>query len=154
MSDQKITVENICQACGKGPCNEPCKLWYDCLGGKEIDVAELPRKRKCKRRTCVMEEIDIELKINDHEHEIGSLKHRVKSIEEKQSEISTLTNSVNELAINMRYMLEEQKEQGNRLRALETEPSDNAKYYRRTIIASVITAVVGAAIGALIALFA
>lgn len=101
-----------------------------------------------------MEEIDIELKINDHEHEIGSLKHRVKSIEEKQSEISTLTNSVNELAINMRYMLEEQKEQGNRLRALETEPSDNAKYYRRTIITSVITAVVGAAIGALIALFA
>lgn len=49
MSNQKITVENICQACGKGPCNEPCKLWYDCLGGKEIDVAELPRKRKCKK---------------------------------------------------------------------------------------------------------
>ena len=99
-----------------------------------------------------MEEQDVVLKINDHEHEIGSLKHRVKSLEEKQSEISTLTNSVNELAINMRYMLEEQKEQGNRLRKLESEPVDNAKYYKRTIITSIITAVAGAIIGAVLAL--
>lgn len=152
MSDPKITIENICQACAKGPCDEPCKIWYDCLAGKEIGVAELLKIRKRKRRTTSMEEQDVVLKINDHEHEIGSLKHRVKNLEEKQSEISSLTNSVNELAINMRYMLEEQKDQGNRLRKLESEPADNAKYYKRTIITSIITAVAGAIIGAVLAL--
>lgn len=36
-----ITVENICQACEKGPCDEPCSLWYDCLEGKEIKAEDL-----------------------------------------------------------------------------------------------------------------
>ena len=49
-------------------------------------------------------------------------------------------------------MLEEQKEQGNRLRKLESEPVDSAKYYKRTIITSIITAVAGAIIGAVLAL--
>lgn len=95
---------------------------------------------------------EIKLKINDHDHEIGSLKHRVKQVEEKQSEIGALTSSVNELAINMRYMVEEQKKQGKRLDQLEKEPLENAKYIKRTIITSIITSVVGAVIGALITL--
>lgn len=36
-----ITVENICQACEKGPCEEPCAVWYDCLEGKEIKAEDL-----------------------------------------------------------------------------------------------------------------
>lgn len=92
------------------------------------------------------------LKLNDHDHEIKSLKHRVDEIEEKQSEIGSLAQSVNELAINMRYMVEEQKKQGERLRKLETEPLDNAKYYKRTIITAIITAFIGAILGAIISL--
>lgn len=37
----KITVENICRACGKGPCDAPCELWYRCLEGEEIKAEEL-----------------------------------------------------------------------------------------------------------------
>lgn len=99
-----------------------------------------------------MNDQQIALKLNDHDHEIKSLKHRVEEVEQKQSEIGELTQSVNKLAINMGYMLDEQKEQGERLKKLETEPADNAKYYRRTIISCVITTVIGGILGALIAL--
>ncbi len=99
-----------------------------------------------------MNDRQIALKLNDHDHEIKSLKHRVEEVEQKQSEIGELTQSVNKLAINMGYMLDEQKEQGERLKKLETEPADNAKYYKRTIISCVITTVLGGILGALIAL--
>jgi len=99
-----------------------------------------------------MNDQQIALKLNDHDHEIKSLKHRVEEVEQKQSEIGELTQSVNKLAINMGYMLDEQKEQGERLKKLETEPADNAKYYKRTIISCVITTVLGGILGALIAL--
>ena len=99
-----------------------------------------------------MNEQQIALKLNDHDHEIKSLKHRVEEVEQKQSEIGELTQSVNKLAINMGYMLDEQKEQGERMKKLETEPADNAKYYKRTIISCVITTVLGGILGALIAL--
>lgn len=96
---------------------------------------------------------EVKLKLNDHDHEIKSLKHRVSDIESKQSEIGKLAQSVNELAINMRYMVEEQKKQGERLRKLETEPLDNAKHFWRTFITAIITTLVGGGIGALIAHF-
>lgn len=99
-----------------------------------------------------MNEQEIALKINDHEHEIKSLKHRVDEVEENQSEISSLTQSVNELAINMRYMMEEQKAQGERLRKIEAEPLDDAKHYKRLAIGCIITTVIGGIIGALLAL--
>lgn len=99
-----------------------------------------------------MNDRDVELKLNDHTHEIKSLKHRVDEIEKKQESISSLAQSVNELAINMKYMVEEQKEQGARLQRLESEPADNAKYYKRLIIGSICTTVLGAILGALIAL--
>lgn len=36
-----ITIENICQACEKGPCESPCDIWYDCLEGKQIKLEDL-----------------------------------------------------------------------------------------------------------------
>ena len=42
MSDAcKITIENICSACGKGSCDEPCELWYRCLEGEVIKMEDL-----------------------------------------------------------------------------------------------------------------
>lgn len=99
-----------------------------------------------------MNDQQIALKLNDHDHEIKSLKHRVEEVEQKQSEIGELTQSVNKLAINMGHMLDEQKEQGERLKKLEAEPADNARYYKRTIISCVITTIIGGILGALIAL--
>ena len=59
-----------------------------------------------------MNEQQIAFKLNDHDHEIKSLKHRVEEVEQKQSEIGELTQSVNKLVINMGYMFDKQKEQG------------------------------------------
>ena len=92
------------------------------------------------------------LKLNDHDHEIASLKHRVTNIETKQTEIGQLTLSVNELATNMKYMVEEQKNQGDRLERLEKEPLETSKFVRRTLISSVISTVVGAILGAILVL--
>lgn len=36
-----ITIENICQACEKGPCEQPCELWYKCLEGTIIKPEDL-----------------------------------------------------------------------------------------------------------------
>lgn len=94
----------------------------------------------------------INLKLNDHDHEIGSLKHRMQKMENCQSDIQKLTLSVDKLATNMQYMLQEQKEQSTRISALEKEPLENAKYYKRTIITSILTGVVGTIIGALLML--
>ena len=41
-----------------------------------------------------MDETNIELKLNDHEHEIGSLKHRMKAVEENQKALNSLATSV------------------------------------------------------------
>jgi len=96
------------------------------------------------------EEIAVNLTKNNEE--IKSLKHRMDDVETKQNEIETLTASVNKLAINMEYMLKEQKDQGNRLKQLEIAPLDGAKQLRATVISSIVTAVIGAIIGALLAL--
>lgn len=100
-----------------------------------------------------MEESKILIKLNDHTHEISSLKHRVSEIEQKQESINALASSVNELAINMKYMLEEQKEQGTRLKQLETEPLESTKYYRRLIAGTIITSILGLIVGAVIGIF-
>ena len=97
-----------------------------------------------------MAEQDIAIKLNDHDHEIGSLKHRVDEVEKKQESNNRLTISVNELALNMKYMVEELKEQGSRLKKLESEPIESAKYYRRLIISAVITTAIGIIIGAVL----
>lgn len=33
----KITIENICAACGRKGYEQPCEKWYDCLEGKPVD---------------------------------------------------------------------------------------------------------------------
>lgn len=37
---------------------------------------------------------ELALKVNDHEHEIGSLKHRMKAVEENQKALNSLATSV------------------------------------------------------------
>lgn len=99
-----------------------------------------------------MENGNINLKLNDHGHEIKTLKHRIDAMEEKQNSIYDLTLAVNKLAISVEYMAKEQKEQGDRLDTLEKEPVEASKYYKRMILSSIATAIIGAIIGALITL--
>lgn len=52
----------------------------------------------------------------------------------------------------MEYMAKEQTKQGARLERLEKEPAESHKYFKRTILTSIITTFVGAVIGAVLAL--
>lgn len=66
---------------------------------------------------------EVILKLNDHDHEITSLKHRMDDAEEKQEDNIQLTLSVSELANNMKHMLEVQKEQSELLISKSVEAS-------------------------------
>ena len=41
MGQTKLTVENVCEACSKRPCNEPCETWYKLFEGGSVSPAEL-----------------------------------------------------------------------------------------------------------------
>ena len=87
---------------------------------------------------------DIAVKLEGHEHEIESLKHRMKKQEEQSSIIQDLAMSVKEWAINSKNMMEEQKKQGERLEKLENKPADRWNTLTKTIITSIVSTVVGA----------
>ena len=93
-----------------------------------------------------MNEIDIELRLNDHEHEIKSLKHRMTEQESQSKALNDLALSVKELAINMNIIVDKQENQNKRLAELETKP---AKRWE-TIVTCLITTIVGAVIGFLL----
>ncbi len=97
-----------------------------------------------------MDEQDIAIKFNDHEHEIGSLKHRLADVERKQEEIGELSRNVERLATNMELMLKEQQKQRRELDALKDAPAQEYKYYKRLIWGCVITGLVGAVLGAVL----
>lgn len=94
---------------------------------------------------------EIAVKLEHHEQEIKSLKHRMEAREEKDKTLSDLASSVKTLAVHMEYMVAEQKKQGERLEKLEHAPADDFKYYKRLIIGCVITTIVGGIIGAVLA---
>ncbi|OQA48436.1 MAG: hypothetical protein BWY46_01382 [Firmicutes bacterium ADurb.Bin300] len=95
---------------------------------------------------------DVAIKLNDHDHEISSLKHRVKECEEQQATINKLVNSVDKLATNMENMLEEQKTQRREINELKQVPAEDFKYYKRLIVGCILTGVVGAILGAILTL--
>ena len=41
MSNEELTIENICAACGKGPCETPSDKWYALLSGEKITPEDL-----------------------------------------------------------------------------------------------------------------
>lgn len=83
------------------------------------------------------------IKITGLDHEIASLKHRVKDCEEQQTALQRLTMSVNKLAINMESMLKEQATQRSEINELKDIPSSEYTYYKRLFIGAVLSAVVG-----------
>ena len=101
-----------------------------------------------------MTEEDIAVKLNSHDHEIKSLKHRMDEQEEQSKTIQDLVLSVQKLAMNMEAMLKEQSAQGDRLSALEKEPADRWNNMTRTIFTTIVSTVAGALAAGLIFLIA
>lgn len=94
---------------------------------------------------------EIAVRLENHEQEIKSLKHRMDEQEGKDKTLTELTISVKTLATNMEYMAKEQQKQGERLERLEHEPADNYKHYKRLVIGCVLTTILGALLGAILA---
>lgn len=100
-----------------------------------------------------MNDEEIAVKLEGHEHEIKSLKHRTTELEEQNKTIQELAMSVKELALNMKNMMEEQKRQGGRLLKLEQEPAEKWNSAKKTAFTAIISTLAGAmATGVLIAL--
>lgn len=83
---------------------------------------------------------EIAVKFTEHHQEIGSLKHRVKELEDLNKTIQYLAISVNELAVNMNGMLKEQERLSARIESLESVPSSRWN----TVVIAGITAIVSA----------
>lgn len=75
---------------------------------------------------------------------------RIALLEENIREISTLTVSVEKMAVNMTNMLEELKKQGERLEKLEQEPAEAHKQIKIAAITALISTIVGSVVTALI----
>lgn len=88
--------------------------------------------------------------VSQHDTQIKNLERRMADVEEMQKQIVDLTISTKELAMSVKNMTEEQKEQGDRIKALELKP---IKLWE-TIVGTVVTGIVGAILGAIIAMIA
>lgn len=91
-----------------------------------------------------MTEEDIAVKLEGHDHEIASLKHRVKDQEEQSKTIQDLVLSVKELALNMKNMLEVQAKQTEDIERLKSEPAERWNSAKRTAFNTIVGAVAGA----------
>ena len=95
---------------------------------------------------------DLLLEHSEFKHQIDNIENRLEKCESQQEAMSSLTRSVDRLAITMSTMVEEQKELKAEVKALKEAPAEDFNHYRRTIISCIITTVAGALIGSLIAL--
>lgn len=95
-------------------------------------------------------EMEVAVKLEAHEHEIASLKHRVKELEAENKAIQELALSVNKMAVNMENMLEEQRRQGERLEVLEKVPSETDKQIKQAVITALAGGIVGTFVTAIL----
>lgn len=90
---------------------------------------------------------ELALKVNDHEHEIGSLKHRMKAVEEYQKTLNSLATSV-------AVMVEKTDAISNKVDSIDSKVSTiEQKPGKRWdgIVDKMIWLIVGAALAALFA---
>ena len=97
-----------------------------------------------------MTEESIAIQLTGHEHEIGSLRHRMKHVESQVEAINKLTASVENLAISVQEMLRSQKEHTARITRLECHPAEEARGLRREILKAIVSTVIGALLGILL----
>lgn len=93
-----------------------------------------------------MTETEVAVKLEGHEHEIKSLKHRMDDQEAQSRTIQDLVISVQKLAINMEAMIKEQVAQGDRIEKLEQEPANNWKRVKSKAIDTAVGLIAGAVI--------
>ena len=91
-----------------------------------------------------MNETDIAVKLENHDQQIKSLKHRMEEQEEQSKTIQELVLSVKLFALNVPTMFEVQGKQGARLAKLEAAPAEQWSSMKRTIFNTMVGAMAGA----------
>ena len=91
-----------------------------------------------------MDDTEVAVKLEGHEHEIGSLKHRVNNLESNSAVMQELAISVNKMAVNMENMLAELQEHGVRLKVLEKVPIETNKQIKNAVITASVGGIIGA----------
>lgn len=91
-----------------------------------------------------MTETDVAVKLENHDQQIKSLKHRMEEQEEQSKAINDLVLSVQKLALNMEAMIKQQQNQNERLAKLEQEPAKQWSNMKRTIFNTIVGAGSGA----------
>lgn len=88
--------------------------------------------------------VDVAVRLEAHDHEIKSLKHRMGEVEDATKAIQALTISVEKMAMTMQSMVAEQQKLGTRLEKLEAIPVEKAKFISNQTISVIIAGGVGA----------
>ena len=91
-----------------------------------------------------MTETEVAVRLEAHEHEIKSLKHRMEDQEEQGKTTQELVLAVKELALNMQAMIKEQGIQGAKIAKLEAAPGDTWSNIKRAIINTIVGVIAGA----------
>ncbi len=97
---------------------------------------------------------EIAIKLTNHDNRIKVSEHRINDLEESQKQIYNLTISVKELAMSVKNMVEEQKEQSGRLKQLESKPVKKWESVSDTIISTIVGTIAGALAAGILALIA
>lgn len=97
-------------------------------------------------------EYKVTLELRDAEYKIAVIDQRLEKCEQQQATIEKLVRSVDRLSMTIEGMTKEQANIKDEVSSLKSEPLENYKHYRRTIITSIITTIVGTIIGAILAL--
>ena len=99
-----------------------------------------------------MDETEVAVKVEVHDHDIESLKYRVNDLESQSKAIQELAISVNRMAVSMENMLQELNRQGERLEVLERMPAETGKLVKTANITSLTGSIVGAMMTAILTL--
>ena len=86
---------------------------------------------------------EIAVKLTDHEHEIGSLKHRMQTVEEANHALNRLATAVEVMATKQDHMSETMERLTAKVETLEAEPGKRWKFVIEKAIYFVVAAVVG-----------
>lgn len=97
-----------------------------------------------------MDETEVAVKVEVHDHDIESLKYRVNDLEAQSKAIQELAISVNRMAVSMENMLQELNRQGERLEVLERMPAETGKLVKTAIITALTGSIVGAMMTAIL----
>lgn len=87
-----------------------------------------------ERKVQIMDETDVAVKLEVHEHEINSLNNQVSDLKEEYGIIQELAISVNKMAVNIENMIQEMNKQGERLKLLERVPVETSKQIKAALI--------------------